>query len=391
MSQSVYLDQFYIAPVKAALSFTLSGDDGQENQDNSSPVIILLRSIGGSVSNITRAPIMLKSVEVTQTMTTTNLFANQIGRHYRRVGLQQIYKVFGSVELLGNPVATVNEVAFGFTSFGSQISKGAKSGHLNYGIAGGFRTLGAYSLSGVLGAFVRITMSFGNLVSLATFDKEYLDARRRRTKNLSNSPSDNFYVGGYLFVQGVLVGVCGVIVKPIKGGLQYGAQGAAKGLAKGAIGFFVRPFLAVFDIFTYSMNGIVTLATSGRFKGRVRPPRYIDTDRIVRPFDIHSSTGANMLAWMRNGKHLHEEYVNHVDLSAYTQVDHQSGCAGDQKVRRVFLFLVNQLAGKTFVKKQVRLSEIEGRAVSARGIELHLKETDAHGMEMIVYYDDSLY
>eukprot|EP01134_Creolimax_fragrantissima_P003266 CFRG3266T1 len=381
VSQSVYLDQFYIAPVRAQLSFALAGDDSSgDTQDSSSPVIILLRSIGGSVSNITRAPIVLKSAEMSQTMTTQTLFMNQVGRHYRRLGLQQIYKVFGSVELLGNPVATVNEVAFGFSSFGSQIANGARNGHLNYGIAGGFKTLGAYSMSGVLGAIVRITMSFGNLVSLATFDKHYLDARRRRTKNLSNSASENFYVGGYLFVQGMVVGVCGVILKPVKGGLHDGAPGVIKGFAKGAIGFFVRPALAVFDVITYSMNGIVTLATKGRWKGRIRPPRYIDTDRIIRPFDMHSSTGSNMLTWVRNGKFINEEYVDHVDLSTYTGNEHHAVVL----VTKRHFFLIQQIASKNYVKKLIRLTELEGRAVSARGIELHLKQTDTHGVEMIL-------
>ena len=71
-------------------------------------------------------------------------------------------------------------------------------------------------------------------------------------------------------------------------------------------------FLHVADV----TEGIRNTTTVFDYDGldRVRLPRYIGTDGIVRPFSQREALGQYWLKQLGNGKHFDEEYIAHLDL-----------------------------------------------------------------------------
>lgn len=63
-----------------------------------------------------------------------------------------------------------------------------------------------------------------------------------------------------LLYQGVSRGVIGVVDLPIAGARQGGFGGAITGTLKGATGFFIKPFVGVFDFISKSSEGIKATA-----------------------------------------------------------------------------------------------------------------------------------
>jgi vacuolar protein sorting-associated protein 13A/C len=77
---------------------------------------------------------------------------------------------------------------------------------------------------------------------------------------------------------GVVTGVTGIVVDPVRGASQSGLLGAAKGLAGGVIGVVTKPTAGALDLVALSMKGLV--ATLGATEGvsRDRLPRFIAND-----------------------------------------------------------------------------------------------------------------
>jgi len=66
------------------------------------------------------------------------------------------------------------------------------------------------------------------------------DKKVESTKNPSNVFSGIAY-GTYSILKGVLVGAAGIVTEPVKGGMNEGMSGVAKGFGRGLIGVVAKP------------------------------------------------------------------------------------------------------------------------------------------------------
>eukprot|EP00122_Pirum_gemmata_P015625 Pgem_evm1s14612 len=79
--RSLYFEKLYISRIEFRLTFMLSSNS--TSGDNSNRIIILVRSVGGAVSNVTRAPLGLERLDESHIVSTSNLIMSAVLRHYR--------------------------------------------------------------------------------------------------------------------------------------------------------------------------------------------------------------------------------------------------------------------------------------------------------------------
>ena len=105
-----------------------------------------------------------------------------------------------------------------------------------------------------------------------------------------------FYLLLYLFFQGVVDGVTGVVLQPISGAKEEGVGGFVKGVAKGVVGLVAKPTSGVFDFASNSLDLVRRAADPQGTIPRARPPRYLDSSGTVRPYSRQSAEGNEVLA-----------------------------------------------------------------------------------------------
>ena len=269
-----------------------------------SRISIFVKSIGGAVTNVTNAPVKLQGLLQQHIVTTQLQLMRNLHRHYRSSVIRELFKVFGSIDVLGNPSGTFHEVRFGFAQFGKLTYDGE--------LGRGTRALGSYTTSGILGMFFRILRGFGSGLSAISLDPLYISGRKKHMRSLPLTPSDSAILGGKLLVKGVASGVTGPVVKPIQYGVREGGVGVLKGVGRGCVGLFVRPTLGVVDFLSFTcLLSVVNYATEDRRKRRLRPVRFVEPDGIIRPYDQFAALGNSILETLHDGRY-YSTYVDHV-------------------------------------------------------------------------------
>jgi vacuolar protein sorting-associated protein 13A/C len=88
-----------------------------------------------------------------------------------------------------------------------------------------------------------------------------------------------------------LLGVKGVVKKPVAGAKKGGSKGFVKGLGKGFLGLVGRPASGIADLTSTSLKLIKRVATHEEIVHRVRQARHVGRDGIVRPSTAHETLG----------------------------------------------------------------------------------------------------
>lgn len=105
-------------------------------------------------------------------------------------------------------------------------------------------------------------------------------ARRQKAQHAG----EGFAFGIRDFGKGVFKGVTGLVSKPVSGAKHGGVKGLFKGLGKGVAGLVVKPVVGAVDLVSRTAEGIGNTGSYFAKKGmtRVRAPRHIDEDRVLR-------------------------------------------------------------------------------------------------------------
>jgi vacuolar protein sorting-associated protein 13A/C len=88
-----------------------------------------------------------------------------------------------------------------------------------------------------------------------------------------------------------MLGVKGVVKKPVQGAKHDGTKGFFKGLGKGFLGLVGRPTSGIVDLTSTSFKLIKRVTTHEQIIHRIRTPRHIGRDGLVRPSIAHETLG----------------------------------------------------------------------------------------------------
>jgi vacuolar protein sorting-associated protein 13A/C len=102
----------------------------------------------------------------------------------------------------------------------------------------------------------------------------------------------------------------------MEGAEKGGAAGFAKGVGKGFVGLFTKPVVGLMDFVSASTEGIrnTTTVFDSNDIDRVRLPRFIAADGVLRAYSSRDALGQSWLKDLDAGAYFSESYVAHLDI-----------------------------------------------------------------------------
>ncbi|EDQ93002.1 uncharacterized protein MONBRDRAFT_30927 [Monosiga brevicollis MX1] len=214
---------------------------------------------------------------------TADILGEGLQTHYRQLFVQQWYRGALSLTLLGTPTVVVGSLYEGVRAMLDDVTT-------NQDVIGGGLNLLSHVSSGVAYSTSKFTQLMGDQLTRASFDSEFVHERDRaiaaaRDQGHLATGLGNF---GYSLVSAVE----GVVSHPAKGLKKGGAVGLVKGLFKGAAGVLTKPASGVMDLVSETA---AAMSGSRGASQRMRLPRAIGPDEVVRPYNIDAARGQSQL------------------------------------------------------------------------------------------------
>ncbi|KAJ4155145.1 hypothetical protein LMH87_000404 [Akanthomyces muscarius] len=297
--QDIYFEVLNIQPMQVDLSFMRTERVNAEDKTSTrNPLMFVLNVLTMALGNVNDAPI-----------------------RFNALLLDNIHKILGSADFLGNPVGLFNNISSGVTDIFYEPYQGLilsdKPEEFGLGIAKGAASFAKKTVFGFSDSFSKFTGSLSKGLAAASLDKQFQD--RRRITRARNRPKHALYgvtAGANSLFTSVASGVGGLARKPLEGAEQEGALGFFKGVGKGVLGLATKPAVGVLDMASNLSEGIrnTTTVFDGTELDRSRFPRFISNDGVVRPFNAREAMGQYWLKQVDNGKYFDEQYIGHLEL-----------------------------------------------------------------------------
>ncbi|XP_077994048.1 intermembrane lipid transfer protein VPS13A-like isoform X3 [Glandiceps talaboti] len=319
-----FYDNFHLSPIKIHLSFSLhdSGDDpgasSAQRSAGNAPVHLLLQSVGVTLTNVQDVIFKLAYFERQHQFYTTSDLSNEGIKHYSSQAIKQAYVLVLGLDVLGNPFGFVRGLTEGVTDLFYEPYQGAVQGPEEFaeGLALGVRSLFGHAVGGAAGVVSRVTGTLGKGLAALTMDEEY---QKKRLKAMNERPADlkeGLARGGKGLVMGFVEGVSGIVTQPVKGAKKEGAAGFFKGVGKGLVGVVAKPTGGVIDLASSAFDGIRRVAEVGEEVRRLRPPRLVHADGIVRAYVRKEAEGYGIFIETEKGKFIDsDKYFAHAVIT----------------------------------------------------------------------------
>lgn len=365
-SSDIYFEALHLQPTLTNLSFVRTERVNAEDRTSSQNTLMFFFNVlTMAIGNINDAPIKLNALFIENIRIPIPILVESIQTHYGQAFFYQVHKILGSADFLGNPVGLFNNLSSGVLDIFYEPYQGFiindRPQELGIGIAKGGLSFLKKSIFGFSDSFAKVTGSLAKGLSVVTLDKKFQE--RRRLNQRRNKPKHALYgfaSGANSFIDSVSSGVTGIATAPIEGANKNGASGFFRGLGKGVVGLPTKTAIGFFDLASNVSEGIRNTTTVFDADGldKVRLPRYISHDQIIRPYVQREAQGQFWLKSIDGGILFNERYIAHLLLP------------GEEKAivvtfRKIILFEVNTLKSKWVIPlEQVKSISNEGTGIS---------------------------
>lgn len=372
-ASDIYFEALHLQPTLLNLSFVRTERvNAEERSHSQNTLMFFVNILTMAIGNINDAPIKLNSLFIENIRVPIPVLLESITTHYGQAFFYQVYKILGSADFIGNPVGLFNNLSSGVIDIFYEPYQGFimndSPQELGIGIAKGGLSFLKKSVYGFSDSFAKMTGSLAKGLSVATMDRSFQEKRMLNMRR--NRPKDALYgfsSGANSFFESVSSGITGIAQAPIQGASKDGAQGFFKGLGKGVIGFPTKTAIGLFDLASNVSEGIrntTTMFDNDRLE-KVRLPRYIPFDGVIRAYSQHDSQGQSWLKTVDGGEYINETFLAGLVLP------------GDEKAVIVtfnWIFLLNISPLK--VTWKISLDRIKSISLESTGITIVLKDKD---------------
>lgn len=370
-SSDIYFEALHLQPALTNLSFMRTERvNAEEKAPSQNTLTFFFNVLTMAIGNINDAPIKLNALFIENIRVPIPILVDSIETHYGQAFLYQIHKILGSADFLGNPVGLFKNISSGVLDIFYEPYQGVvlndRPQELGIGIAKGGLSFVKKTVFGFSDSFAKVTGSLAKGLSVVTLDRQFQE--RRRLNQRRNRPKHALYgfaSGANSFFESVSSGVTGVATAPMEGATNSGTAGFFKGLGKGVVGLPTKTAIGLFDLASNVSEGIrnTTTVFDTDALDKVRLPRYISVDLVIRPYSQREAQGQFWLKSIDGGNCMNELYLAHLVLP------------GEEKCvlvtfRFIVLFDINSL--KT--QWMVHFEEISAITVEATGISIGLKK-----------------
>eukprot|EP00960_Hanusia_phi_P051532 760853-Hanusia_phi.AAC.10 len=246
--EKMYFEILQLHPVVVNLSFYGTGAlmDRASTEGGGlsyNPMFAAMKALGVVVTNIDKAPICMNALVLERPFATSQELSSSIRKHYRTQLIQQLYKLVGSFEFLGNPVGLVNNLGTGVQDFFYEPAQGMMKSPAEFakGMHKGSLSLFKNSTYGVFNAASKITSSMSKSLVQLSCDSDYAQKRQENQNQRQKQGSSNLAQARQDAFNEMSEGFMGIFAKPMAGAREGGASGFFSGLGKGLLGAVVKP------------------------------------------------------------------------------------------------------------------------------------------------------
>lgn len=187
----------HLQPLAINLSFMrtdMRTDRADERVGSRNPVLFALNAISMALGNLNEAPIRLNALVIENVRLSPAVLQQRLMTHYTQALIGQLYRVMGSLDVIGNPVGLFNNVSGGFVALWYEPYQGLVmhgNKELGLGIVRGASAFAKGAVFGVTDSMSKFTGSIGKGLAAATMDREF-QSRRRMTR-FRNKPKHALY------------------------------------------------------------------------------------------------------------------------------------------------------------------------------------------------------
>ncbi|XP_073129939.1 intermembrane lipid transfer protein VPS13 isoform X2 [Henckelia pumila] len=297
--KKIYVEHFDMAPIKLTLSFS------------SSPQMLRNGVLISGDSFIHRGLMALADVEGAKINFKQLILSHQIASwesiqeilvsHYTRQFLHEMYKVFGSAGVIGNPIGFARSLGLGIRDFFSFPiwSVFQSPAGLITGMAQGTTSLVSNTVYAISDATTQFSKAAHKGIVAFTFDDQPVTMMEKQLKGVS---SQNQGV-----INEFLQGLTGVLQSPIEGAEKHGLPGVLSGIAVGVTGLVARPAASILEVTgkaAQSIRNRSRIHQMGYQGVRLRLPRPLSRELPLKPYSWEDAVGTHVLLSQREDKTL---------------------------------------------------------------------------------------
>ena len=246
----------------------------------------ILSALGNVFLHITNYKLKFATSLYSDVFTDVYSLTDTLYNTYYRQLMRGLFKIIGSLDILGNPTGYASSIADGFMQIIEAPRKGLINGPLGFGegVAKGFGTFITTVISSSLDVVGKITGTLLASCEVLQGEKVFEQLEEREPEHIL----DGLYTGLKEGVIDLGKGIGGIFYKPYQGAKKEGVKGFFKGLGSGFLGAVVSPFTALFRITNNIFVGLkntVNLLNPKLKTERFRYPRTIEKALGLKAYD----------------------------------------------------------------------------------------------------------
>ena len=288
-----YFKRVLIQPLSFYVSFKLASSDQKPAQKDTQGLFLinLITSLGGALVNINESPVSFNTVSIENSFMSFNNFISILMHLYQNKGISQFYKIFGSIDIIGNPMLLLGSIGKGLYDFFAEPVKGIRSdvrGGFVKGIGKGVKSLMSGVVGGTFGSISKFSGSLYNIIKSSTEEKVQI-------KEISpNDIGINMAFGFKECAYDLAYGVANVAIKPYKGAKKKKAKEVFRGFVTGTFGLVLTPVkiaLRLTNVVSTTIASTSVLIARGKIEtfGRIRLRRYLGLSNVLISYNEEMS------------------------------------------------------------------------------------------------------
>ncbi|XLS59714.1 hypothetical protein HN51_009469 [Arachis hypogaea] len=300
--KKVYIEILELAPIKMTLSFS-SAPWMLHNRILTSKEFLIHRGLM-ALADVEGAQIYLKDLSIAHHMASWESIQEILIRHYNRQLLHEIYKVFGSAGVIGNPLGFVRSMGLGIRDFLSVPAKSIMQSPtgLVTGMAQGTSSLLSNTVYAISDAASQFSKAARKGIVAFTYDDQ---AVSRMEKHQATVTSDSKGV-----INEVLEGLTGLLQSPVRGAEKHGLPGVLSGVALGITGLVAKPAASILEVTGKTALSIRNRSKPNQLRSqcfRIRLPRPLSHERPLKPYSWEEAVGISVLLEAEDGLKFKDE------------------------------------------------------------------------------------
>ncbi|GAB2222927.1 hypothetical protein Drorol1_Dr00017059 [Drosera rotundifolia] len=300
----IYVEMFNLTPTKLTVSFS-SSPWMLKNVALASGESLVHRGLL-ALADIEGAQMSLKKLTITHHIGSWESMRDIIIKHYSKQCLHEMYKLFGSAGVMGNPMGFARRVGLGIKDFLSVPAQGVlqSPAGLVTGVAQGTGSLVSNTLYAISDAATQFSKAAHKGLMAFTFDTS--DGDELENQQIAASS----YSKGV--ISDLLEGFTDLLQSPIRGAEKHGLPGVLSGFAMGVTGLVAKPAASVLEATGRTALSIRNRSKLHRMKNqrlRVRLPRPLRRDLPLRPYSWEEAVGTAVLIEAHDGSRFEDEVL----------------------------------------------------------------------------------